>query len=360
MIEVLSAHKALGEFSLRGVDLRVDAGEYMVVLGPTGAGKTVLLECIAGIHSLDRGEVWLHGRNVTRVAPEHRNVAYVPQDYVLFSHMSLRDNIEFPLRLRRADRDAIDRTVRNLTETLRIDHLLARRPRTLSGGEQQRGALARALASSPDLLLLDEPLSALDEGTRADLSNWLSRVTDELGTSVIHVCHNFDEALDLADRIAVMHHGRVLQVGAPTEVLRRPATEFLARFMGSANLYAVTSTERDANVVVLEGGVRLRTSEVPAETDLLATIRPESIAIAPLGASPGQCADGPNRLEVTIAEVQDRGRQVRIRVNGPLSLVVSVTPQSLAALSVSIGDRVVASIDPHDVHLLARGDDRGA
>jgi molybdate/tungstate transport system ATP-binding protein len=138
MIEIKNAHKRLGEFSLRGVDLRIETGEYFVVLGPTGAGKTVLLEAIAGLHRLDQGEVWIEGRDVSRLAPELRRVGYVPQDYVLFPHLSLRANIGFSLALRRVPAAEVDRRVHELAELLNVSHLLERKPRTLSGGEQQR------------------------------------------------------------------------------------------------------------------------------------------------------------------------------------------------------------------------------
>jgi ABC-type sugar transport system ATPase subunit len=353
MIEVLGAHKELGEFSLRGVDLKVEDGEYLVVLGPTGAGKTVLLECIAGIHYLDKGSVFLHGRDVTNLPPEQRNIAYVPQDYVLFSHMSLRRNIEFPLRLRKRPQEEINAIVERLARTLRIERLLERRPRTLSGGEQQRGALARALASSPALLLLDEPLSALDEGTRVDLTEWLARITDELGTTVIHVCHNYDEALDLADRIAVMRDGRILQVGPPTDVLRRPQGEFLARFMGTQNLLPGRADEASGTVRVGENTVLRTGAEAPGPSVLVA-IRPESIALSAADAPDDGSA---NRVRATLATVRDRGRHMLLALEGDIALTVSLTPQAFHALAVSVGDEVWAVIPPEAVHMMASDGD---
>lgn len=348
MIEVVNAHKELGEFSLHGVDLKVEDGEYMVVLGPTGAGKTVLLECIAGIHYLDEGSVWLKGRDVTGLPPERRNIAYVPQDYVLFSHMSLRDNVEFPLRLRRTPRPEICAIVDRLATTLHISHLLDRRPRTLSGGEQQRGALARALAPSPDLLLLDEPLSALDEGTRADLTEWLARVTRELGTTVIHVCHNYDEALDLADRIAVMRDGRILQVGSPTDLLRRPQSEFLARFMGTQNLLPAEEGRGPLSVRVGTQTILATTSPLPAGP-LLVAIRPESITLRGEHEAAGKA---PNHILATLSGVRDRGRQMILQLDGDVPLVVCLTPQAFGDLNLHVGSRVCAVVPAEAVHVL--------
>lgn len=351
MIEVKGARKELGEFSLRGVDLRIESGEYWVVLGPTGAGKTVLIECIAGLHRLDAGEVWLEGRNVTDLPPELRNVGYVPQDYVLFPHLSLWENIAFSLTLRKVPRAEADARVRELAELFNIGHLLDRRPRGLSGGEQQRGALARALAPRPTVLLLDEPLSALDEGTRGELSGHLARISDELGTTVIHVCHNFEEALELADRIAILHAGRVLQVGTPAEVFRKPANEFLARFVGAQNLFPVTACDQTGYVAVSGGELKLRV-ETPGEChSQLAMIRPEEIGVR----RPGSLESGPpdvNVVECRLGRVEDRGRSLRLHLEGPVPLLVTMTPQAFWATGLNEGDQVLATFSPASVHLI--------
>lgn len=342
MIEVRNAHKSLGEFSLRGVDLRIETGEYFVLLGPTGAGKTVLLECIAGLHRLDAGEVWLEGRDVTRVPTELRHVGYVPQDYVLFPHLNLRRNIGFSLALQRVPLEEIERRTRQLSELLNIAHLLDRKPRTLSGGEQQRGALARALAPAPTLLLLDEPLSALDEGTRAELSVELSRICRELGTTIVHVCHNFDEATELADRVGIMHQGRVLQVGPPAQVLRQPDSAFIARFVGAQNVFPVKSVDRAAGAIVIGEGVRLPVANLPEAEGLLAMIRPEEIAI-------GRSGEG---LACRLARVEDRGRHMRLHLQGDLPLLAILTPQAFREVGVKEGDEVVARWRAEAVHVM--------
>jgi len=360
MIETRDAHKELGEFSLRGVDMSVASGEYFVVLGPTGAGKTVLLECIAGLHRLDRGRIHLDGRNVTELAPELRNVGYVPQDYVLFPHLSLRANIEFSLAVRGAPRPSTTHRVQELAQLLGIEHLLDRRPRTLSGGEQQRGALARALAPHPTVLLLDEPLSALDEGTRAELSAELDRIARETGTTVIHVCHSFDEALELADRIAIMHQGRILQVGTPRQVFRQPASEFVARFVGARNLFRVASANSRSNTVVVDGEVALKVAKVPDGSELIASIRPEEISVCPWdgsedGAGGRGLTNGANAVPCILTRVRDRGRLVHMRLEGSLDLTVTMTRQAFAATRVSEGENVLAVFDDTSVHVLNSG-----
>lgn len=342
MIEVKNAHKSLGEFSLRGVELRIESGAYCVILGPTGAGKTVLLECIAGLHRLEQGEVWLEGKNVTAVAPELRRVGYVPQDYVLFPHLNLRRNLGFSLALQRVPLEEIERRTTQLAELLNIAHLLDRKPRTLSGGEQQRGALARALAPQPTVLLLDEPLSALDEGTRAELTPELSRICRELGTTIVHVCHNFDEAIELADNVGIMHQGRILQVGPPAEVLRRPNSAFVARFVGAQNVFPVQSADRATKTITLGTGLQLAVAALPQGEKLLAMIRPEEIAVSPTGEG----------LRCTLRSVEDRGRHLRLQLDGPLSLLAIMTPQAFRAAGVSSGQTVVASWRAEAVHVL--------
>jgi len=344
MIEVKNAHMALGEFSLRGVDLRIESGEYLVILGPTGAGKTVLLECLAGLHRLDQGEVWLEGRDVTHLATELRQVGYVPQDYVLFPHLSLRRNIGFSLALRRVPIETIAARTEQLAELLNISHLLDRQPRTLSGGEQQRGALARALAPKPTVLLLDEPLSALDEGTRAELAPELSRICRELGTTIFHVCHNFDEAIELADRVAIMHHGQILQVGPPAEVLRRPISAFVARFVGALNVFPAQSVDRAAPAVIVGEGLRLNTPSLPEGDDLLVMIRPEEIGVSPSGEG----------LPCRLQRVEDRGRHMRLHLQGALPLLSIMTPQAFRLTQVAEGDEVVAHWRPEAVHVMVR------
>jgi len=354
MIEVRDVHKELGEFSLRGVDLRIETGEYFVVLGPTGAGKTVLLECIAGLHKVDHGQVLLEGRDVTDVLPEHRNVAYVPQDYVLFPHISLRDNIGFSLSVRHAPRELIEGRVQQLAEMLGIGHLLDRRPRTLSGGEQQRGALARALAPSPTVLLLDEPLSALDEGTRGELIVELDAISRKTRTTVVHVCHNFEEALELADRIAIMDHGKVMQVGPPSEVFRKPCSPFVARFVGARNLFRVSSSDLLERSVSVVDGPSLKTAGLPDAPELLTSIRPEEISITRASGGEGTPSTDAhtNYLTCTVRRADDRGRFMHILLEGELDLTVAMTRQAFAAVDVSAGDAVIASFGREAVHVL--------
>lgn len=222
----------LGHFKLGPIDLHVRPGEYRVVLGSTGTGKTVLLETIAGLHRPVGGGIFLNGYNVTEVLPEKRNLGIVYQDYALFPHMSIADNISFGLRIRGLARDGIKKEVLRIADFLDLNHILERTPQRLSGGERQRTALARALVMKPLMLLLDEPLAALDRRTKDRLRSELKRIHRDMGLTVLHITHDLSEAFLLADTLTVMRNGMMLQEGLPDHVLTRPADRFVAELLG--------------------------------------------------------------------------------------------------------------------------------
>jgi len=236
MLRVENLSIRLGEFDLRDISFEVREGEYFVLLGPTGTGKTVLIECIAGLHRPRTGRIILNGRDVTDLPPEERGIAYVPQDYALFPNLTAFENIAFGLRVRKLPDSKVRARVYELAEWLGITYLLDRLPLTLSGGEKQRVALARALAVEPQILLLDEPLAAVDEQTRERLCRELKTIQRQTGATFVHVSHNFEETLAVADRIGVMNFvegteegkrgtrlriGQLLQVGTPEEIFYR-------------------------------------------------------------------------------------------------------------------------------------------
>jgi ABC-type Fe3+/spermidine/putrescine transport system ATPase subunit len=269
---------------------------------------------------------------------------------VLFPHISLRENIAFSLRLRHRPAGEVADRVQELAELLRIAHLLDRRPGTLSGGEQQRGALARALAPRPTVLLLDEPLSALDEGTRAELAPELASLSRDLGTTVIHVCHNFDEALQLADRIAIIRAGQVIQVGNPANVFRQPDSAFVAKFVGAENLFPVTASSPVAGTITVGQGVELQVSHLPQGDSLLAMIRPEEVTVR----HGQQAVPAVNGFGATVREVEDRGRLVRLHLEGPLPLLVALTPQAFRDVGIVAGESVQVHCPPDTVHVIVR------
>jgi len=204
MIQVKNLCVDLGDFMLSDINLHIKPGEYFVVLGPTGAGKTVLLETIAGLHPIKSGEIRVKGKEVTQLEPEKRNISIVYQDHVLFPHLSVKDNILFGLKIRKHPEQEIQATLDWMTGLLGISHLLHRKPETLSGGERQKVALARALSIKPQVLLLDEPLSALDPETRESVQRELRQLHNQLKVTAIHVTHDFEEAIALGSRIAIL------------------------------------------------------------------------------------------------------------------------------------------------------------
>ncbi len=232
MIEVSHLGCRFGDFALQDVSLRIEKSQYWVLLGPSGCGKSVLLQTIAGFFTPSAGQVVLDGRDATALPPEQRNIGLVFQQAALFPHLSVRANIEYGLRARRIPAQERHRAVDELIERLGLQAIVPRPVATLSGGEAQRVAIARALAPKPVLLLLDEPLSALDHNARLELQAELARVHKTLGLTTLHVTHSREEAAALSDRLAIMNRGRIVQTGTMAEVSAQPRCPFVARFLG--------------------------------------------------------------------------------------------------------------------------------
>jgi len=239
MIEICDLGLRRGGFSLQGIDLKIEQGECFVVVGPSGAGKTLLMESVLGVHLPDKGKVLVDGQDMTRLPPEQRGFSYVPQDLALFPHLGVHDNIAFARRHRVSHKEVI-RAVQEAAEWLGIDHLLKRRSiANLSVGEKQRVALARALVAAPRALFLDEPFNSLDSALRAELYRELGDLRRRLRLTTVLVTHDHDEAFVLGDRMAVMLDGRIVQMGTPDEVYRHPATANVARLLLVENLLRV-------------------------------------------------------------------------------------------------------------------------
>jgi putative spermidine/putrescine transport system ATP-binding protein len=236
-VRLAGLRKSYGQLAaVAGVDLEIAEGEFFTMLGPSGSGKTTLLRLIAGFERPDAGSVELAGRNVTREPPYGRDVNTVFQDYALFPHMSVLENVEYGLRVRRVPRAQRRQRAEAALEMVRLPGLSARKPIALSGGQRQRVALARAIVNEPEVLLLDEPLGALDLKLRQEMQLELKRIQREVGITFVYVTHDQEEALTMSDRLAVFHQGRIEQLGTPVEVYERPASEFVAGFIGVSNL----------------------------------------------------------------------------------------------------------------------------
>jgi putative spermidine/putrescine transport system ATP-binding protein len=278
VLDIQALSKSYGEtLALDGVSLDVGSGELLTLLGPSGSGKTTLLKVIAGFEAPSAGRVMLRGRDISRLSPARRGVGMVFQSYALFPHMTVAENIGYGLKLRRVRRARRELRVGEMLELLRLDGLGDRYPRQLSGGQQQRVALGRALAYDPEVILMDEPLGALDRALRIELEEQIRGLHRDLQTTIVYVTHDQQEALALSDRIAIMRAGRVASVGAPEQLYRRPADSFVASFFANANLFAVCEHELlgDGSARVRCGGgeIRCPTTAASGERVVLAVRR---------------------------------------------------------------------------------------
>ena len=268
-----------GSFRLEPVNLSVNEREYLVVIGPTGSGKTTLLKTIAGAFGGVRGKILLDGTDVVAYPPEKRKIVYVPQNYSLFNHMTAYGNIEFGLKARNLPRDVIEQSIDNISNQLGIAELLNRSPLTLSGGEQQKVSLARALVTRPKILLLDEPLSMVDPETKSRLLIVLKNIPKNYNCSVMHVTHDWDETYSLADRIAVINKGRIVEVGNPESVFERPKSQFTAHLTGFQNIITGLATpSQSGSIVELDSRIRI-ISNTRANGNVYACVRPEWIMV---------------------------------------------------------------------------------
>lgn len=348
MIAIENLRVKLGQFLLQDISLNIAEGEYFIILGPTGAGKTVLLEAIAGLNRIEEGILRMNGKDITHLRPEQRGIGIVYQDQVLFPHFSVQENIAFGLKMRKYPKEERETRVNTLIDLLKIDHLRRRNPTTLSGGERQKVALARALAPNPQMLLLDEPLSAVDVETRENMQQELAEIHRHLGITVLHVTHDFDEAVALADRIAVFNEGRIVQVGTSEEVFRKPKSEFVARFALSRNVFAgeVMEEEGGDNTYVNIGGTRIvTTTELRGKVHV--SLRSEDIilSLSPVQSTARNCLQG----EVT--HIANRGMLTHVTVSVPLDFVCLITRQSFEELALREGVVVWITFKASSVHV---------
>ena len=336
-------------FSIRNVNLKIAKGEYFVILGPTGAGKTLLLELIAGFHKPDSGRIWIDNVDVTFLPPEKRGVGFVPQEYMLFPHMTVFENVEFGLKARKVPKAERERRVEQTLEFMDLTHLRNRLPMTLSGGEQQKTALARALVIEPKILLLDEPLSALDTNTRKKMQKELKKIHEELKVTTIHVTHDQIEAFILANRLAVMKDGTIIQTGSPEQVFRRPKDDFVARFVGFENLFNGKIVENKEGIAKIDIGGVIVEAITRKNGNCTVGIRPDDIIISQ---SPFKSSMR-NVLRGKISDFIDMGSLVSlmVEVNG-LSFVTLITKRSFIEMKLDRGKEVYISFKASSVHVI--------
>jgi spermidine/putrescine transport system ATP-binding protein len=343
-----------GAAAVDDITLEIGEGEFFSLLGPSGCGKTTTLRMIAGFEVPDTGSVVLQGADVTSVSANKRPVNMVFQQYALFPHMSIYDNVAFGLKVKRVPRSEHDGRIRELLEIVALEGLENRRPRQLSGGQQQRVALARALVNRPAALLLDEPLGALDVKLRKHMQLELKRIQSELGTTFVYVTHDQEEALAMSDRIAVMNGGKVEQTGSPREIYERPTTAFVADFIGSLNVleltiaeivgpYAVARPGEGERVVVAAGADRRASDAVRV------AVRPEQVQ---LGAAGSAVPESGSRLDGTVAGIVYLGMYTQFHVDTRAGRVVSHRLADELLAGIEHGSGVTLSWEPEHSSLI--------
>jgi ABC-type Fe3+/spermidine/putrescine transport system ATPase subunit len=346
MIQIEKLDIRLGEFNLRNINLKIDDKEYFVLLGPTGAGKSVLLECIAGIYAPDSGNVRINGRDVTRHAPEERNMGYVPQDYALFPNMTVRQNLGYGLKARKTPAPDIQTKVSTMMDQLGIAHLEHRLPLNLSGGEKQRVALGRALITDPGILLLDEPLSALDENLRSQLAVELRKIQQGLNRAFLHVCHSFDEASMVADRIAIMRQGAIAQVGTIREILTKPSGLFIAEFTRTRNFQEGIAEKTTAGCrIKTASGLVLCSTTAAVEGPVTFGIRPEEIVLKADNSGSEQV----NFLKARVGRILYRPSNLEVELDAGFPLIAYHPWNSDCSRHVAEGDELWVRIRPEAV-----------
>jgi spermidine/putrescine ABC transporter ATP-binding subunit len=328
------------------VSLRLDDGEFFGLLGPSGSGKTTLMRCIAGFIEPDAGAIEVDSKSLEGIPTHRRDIGMVFQNYALFPHMSVFDNVAFSLSVRRRPRAEIERRVAEMLALVQLSGYEQRLPRQLSGGQQQRIALARAIISNPGLLLLDEPLNALDKRLRQQMQIELKQIQRSVGITTVFVTHDQDEALTLCDRIAIFKDGKIAQVGTPPETYERPKTIFAAEFLGAANFLRGKSWGEHARGgrVALDGGVEIRTEDAlpAAGTKVTLVVRPEKFVIAVRGAEPDDLPEFANRLFGQVEKLLYLGSSITYVVRLPFG-EFTVFRQNRSWSSFAPGDEVSLS-----------------
>ncbi|MBW1779749.1 MAG: ABC transporter ATP-binding protein [Deltaproteobacteria bacterium] len=343
MITVKDLHIRLSGFCLENIHLTIPEGEFFVLMGPTGAGKTVLLEAIAGLMPVTQGRVFIRDKEVTHLPPEKRGIGIVYQDQALFPHLTVRKNIVYGLRYHQISQKGAGERMDRLVSLLNLSHLLDRLPANLSGGEKQRVAMARALAVQPAVLLLDEPLSALDPNFREEVRNALKALRQRTGATFMMVTHDFADALALADRAAVINNGRIEQTGRVDDIFQRPISTFVADFVGMKNLFRA----RFEGTKTFLGELEIDLGRAPDNKEGHIAIRPEDIVISRDAVSSGIR----NRFTGKVVGVFDQGFTYEVHLKAGNAVFKSlITKKTLFQLGIREGEQVFFSFKETAVH----------
>lgn len=285
-LQIESLNVRLGTFSLRDISLLCDKGEYHVLLGPTGSGKSSLMKCILGFNKIHKGTIYLNSENITNELPENRKMGYVPQNYSLFPHLDVEKNIRFGFHARKISSHEADSHVNRLCDILNIEGLRRRNVRNLSGGEKQKVAIARALATQPEIILLDEPFSSIDEGAKRNLWIELKEIINEVGITAFHITHNLEEAYSMGEKLSVLFNGELLQSGPKNEIFERPLTERVARYLTYRNIFSGVAENQPQGTRINIGhfGIFVNNKDIHRKKIKLC-VRPQDIKIIREGSS---------------------------------------------------------------------------
>lgn len=341
------------------ISTEVAAGEFFSLLGPSGSGKTTTLMMIAGFVQPDSGSILVDGKNIVEVPPEKRGFGMVFQNYAIFPHMNVFDNVAFPLRVRKTTPSEVARRVEEVLELVRLSEYAKRFSRQLSGGQQQRVAIARAIVFRPALILMDEPLGALDKNLRYQMQVEIKEIQRQLRTTVIYVTHDQEEAMNMSDRIAIMNNGIIEQVGPADHVYERPVSSFTAKFLGEANLVAGTLLERSGEgvgTVRAVGGQLLRglcESDMATESPANVFVRPERVTIRPPSST---AIDDQNSLTGYVERISFLGSVLRYQVKVSDTLCMTVDMQNSASKTMGVGDHVTLTWGTADTKILVNAE----
>jgi len=351
MIKIEGLTILFDTFKIVKLDIQIEEGEFHFLLGPTGSGKTLVLESIMGLRKPKGGRIWIGDREVQSLPPERRGISYVPQDLALFPHLKVKENILYGIKARNLDMKAYEEYVYTLVEVMRVEHLLERYPANLSGGEKKRAALLRALAPKPKLLLLDEPLAGLDLPIKVDIQHLLKNLHSSFHTTTLCVTHDFGEAHSLADRMTIFIDGKVEQVGKRNDVFLRPRSKKVAQFLGAKNLYrakVLKNEESSQRMILGVNGLQFSIPtdlyqgqlEVGKEVDLF--IRPEEVMILREG-KPVKDSLKKNIFEGKILDITDKERYHMVSLQtteGEISFEISIPNYTFRNLNLSTGKLV--------------------
>ncbi|MDN5301190.1 MAG: inositol-phosphate transport system ATP-binding protein [Thermoanaerobacteraceae bacterium] len=349
-VKMRNVTKQFGNFiAVDNLNLNIRDGEFIALLGPSGCGKTTTLLMLAGLYKPDAGDIAFDNRIMNNILPKDRNIGMCFQSYALYPHMTVVENIAFPLKLRRTPKDEIDKKVKEIASRFHLDHLLQRFPGQISGGQQQRVALARALVKEPGMLLLDEPLSNLDSGLRISMRAEIKKLQKELGITTVFVTHDQTEALSMCDRIAVMNKGKLQDFGTPEDLYMRPKNLFIAGFIGNPPMnFLEVSYIRENNKVVLKEeyfeislpqNVERNYVKKQSGDKVILGIRPENMTLGD---------EEPNTIKGEIYVVEPLGRDKLVDIIIGKNRIKIIAPQNYKG---NMGDRVIVHIDLENIHL---------